>query len=63
MIIKAKRRAVYKYICIKCKKRRIAFKYTRAVDRICAKCERLNKINNNQIKLPFYERFIKTNSV
>lgn len=45
-----KRRAAYKYVCTKCGKRRIAYKFERARDRICFKCQKLEN-NPNQGEL------------
>jgi len=38
------------YNCKKCGKKRVAYKYQRAKNEICTKCE-TPKINENQLKL------------
>lgn len=48
--IKAKRRALYFYICAECGKKRDSLIYTRATDQVCSIC-RKNKVPENQPSL------------
>ena len=45
--IKAKRRAIYNYICKKCHKKRASLIYNRAVNKECTLC-RKNRVAENQ---------------